>query len=122
LVNDFWGLSFDLGLYINTKPFLPISAPFGLPILLNVFWVVGPVLLQVAGMLSNPSFEPCIIIAEVIGMSSSPVGVIFSFQRLLAGRAATGLPPFPYSRIKGKKLLAIRTPFLSHLGFPLALE
>jgi len=102
--------------------FSSIPESLGLAILLDIGRMSLSVALEIAGVFLEPEFDAGVIETATIRMLLSPSGTVLSVQRLLAGRLATGLPPLPYSRIEGKKPLAIRTPFRSHPGFPLALE
>jgi hypothetical protein len=122
LVNDFGGLFFNLISYINREPFSPIFESFSFPVLLSIFRMGLSIALEVAWMLLKPEFDPRVIGMAMIRMLLSPPGTVLSVQRLLAGGRPTGLPPLPYPWIDCKELLAIRTLFRLHLGFPSALE
>jgi hypothetical protein len=122
LVNDFGWLSFDLVLYIKMEFFPSIPEPLGLAVLLHIGRMSFSVVLEVGWVFLEPEFDAGVIETATIGVLLSPSGTVLSVQRLLAGRMATGFAPLPDSGIEGKKSLAIRTPFRSHPGFPLAVE
>jgi hypothetical protein len=122
LINHFTGLGLYLVSYIKMELFSPIPEPLGLAILLNIGWMGLSILLKVACMVLEPEFDPRVIGMTAIGMLLSPAGTVVSVEGLLTGGSPTGFPLFPYPRIDGKELFAIRTLFRFHLGFPSALE
>ena len=110
LLSDVGKLLLYSGLYIKMDSFLSVPLPLSLPVLLNVFGVIGPVLLQVASMKIKPLFDPRIVLQATLRIVPSPSSVALRLQGLFARNFLTDFLTFtPTPWGWNKKGLAIGT-------------
>ena len=99
MFSNFGKLLFYSGLYIKMGflPFVPLL--LGLPVLLNVFGMIGSVLLQVAWMLIEPFFDPRVVVVPTVGILPPPSDIVFCFEGFFTRRFSTdflSLTPSPW--------------------------
>jgi len=97
LFSDFGELIPYLGLYINTDLFPSIPKPSGFPILLDIFRMALPVLLQVVRVLAQPFFDARIIMLAAVRVFSPPAGIDLSFAGFFTGGTCAGLLAAAYT-------------------------
>jgi hypothetical protein len=91
LLSDIRELLSYSGLYIKTEFYPSVPLLLGPPVLLNIFGMIGSVLLEVTWMLIKPSLDPSIVVTLMIGIGSSPSRIAFCFKGFLAGGLLTDL-------------------------------
>ena len=74
----------------------------GRAVVCDVFGMETAVLLEVAGMPSEPLFQASIVVAEIIGIGFSPRGVILGFERFAARGVVAGLLTRPQAGVGHK--------------------
>jgi hypothetical protein len=86
LFSNFGKLAFYPGLYIKMGffPFVPLL--LGLPVLLNVFGMIGSVLLQVARMQIKPLFDPRVVVTPMVRILPSPSSISLCFKGFFTRR------------------------------------
>jgi hypothetical protein len=89
LFSNIGKLVFYLGLYIKMDFFPLIPLLLGLPVLLNVFGMIGSVLLQVVWMLIKPLFDPSVVFAPMVRIRSFPLSIVLSFEGFFTRRFLT---------------------------------
>jgi hypothetical protein len=97
-------------------PLVPL--PLSIPVLLNVFGVIGPILLQVTSMKIKPLLDPKEVIAPTVGIIPPPSRIVFCFEGFFTRRFSTDLlflTPSPWGW--NKKGVAIGTLPCRHLRF-----
>jgi hypothetical protein len=96
--------------YIKTEFFPSVPLLLGLTVLLNVFGMIGAVLLQVAWMLIKPLLDPNVLVAQMFKIVPSPSRVAFCFQGFFTRRFLTDFLIFtPAPRGWNKHGMAIGT-------------
>ena len=106
------------GLYIKTGSFPSIPPPLSLAIVLDIFWVIGSVLLQVPGMLIEPLLDPSVVVETTGRIRPSPAGVVLCFEGFLTRDFSADLLPLPSAPgRRNKKGVAVGTFPGCHLLF-----
>jgi hypothetical protein len=97
-------------------PLVPLL--LGLPVLLNVFGMIGPILLQVAWMLIKPLLDSKVLVAQMLAIVPSPSRIVFCFEGFFARRVLTDFlifTPAPWGW--NKKRVAVEALSVHHLPF-----
>lgn len=118
MFSNFGKLVFYSGLYIKMDFFPLVPLLLGLPVLLNVFGMIGSVLLQVAWMLIKPLLDPRVVVAPTVGIFLPPSRIVFCFEGFFTRRFSTdflSLTSSPWGW--NKKGVAIGTLPCRHLRF-----
>jgi len=90
------------GLYIKSEFFEAVAPALRVAVVFDVFEMDTAVMPEVAGMMSEPLFHARIIVAEIVGISFSPPGVIVGFESFAALGVVTGLLTRPKPGVRHK--------------------
>jgi hypothetical protein len=97
-------------------PLVPL--PLSIPVLLNVFGVIGPILLQVVWMQIKPLFDPSVVVAPTVGIFPPPSRIVFCFEGFFTRRFSTDFLSLTSPSLgRNKKGVAIGTLPCRHLRF-----
>jgi len=89
-------------LYIKSEFFETIAPALRLAVVFDVFGMAAAVMLEVAGMTSEPLFQASIVVAEIVGIGFSPRGVIVGFESFAARGVVTGVLTRPKAGVGHK--------------------
>jgi hypothetical protein len=113
---DFRELILYLGLYIKMDHFSSIAVLLALAVLLDVFGVTLPVLLQVVRMLAQPFFHSGIIILAAVGVFPSPAGIVLGLEGFFTGGRSAGFLAAAHAGLGAEGSLTVRAFSLFHPG------
>jgi hypothetical protein len=96
--------------------FPPIPDSLGITVLFHIFRMGLSVMFEISGVLIKPLFEPGVIIAEIVRITSSPACIVFRLMGFFAVRIIASYLMVAYPWVGGKQFLTITAPLPFHPG------